>query len=95
MVEYVICVCMQLCIVENSCIWLDKVTYVCILLQKANYGSIIMNTDAYMTIENDCINSEMIENTWLIDFVTETKNFKLLVKRKKTDIKDSATIWLN
>ena len=47
MVEYVVCVCMQLCIVENSCIWLDKVTYVCILLQKYTSGSKIMNTDAY------------------------------------------------
>ena len=47
MVEYVVCVCMQLCTVDNTCICLGKVTFVCILLKKATYGSRTMNMDAY------------------------------------------------
>ena len=64
MAEHVVCVCIQLGIVENSCICLDKVTYICILLHKTTYGSIIMNMDAYYDWTL-CINSDMIENTFL------------------------------
>ena len=64
MVEYVVCVSMQLSIVENSCICLDKGTYVCMLLKK-----LIMDLKSWIQmhimIENVCINSDMIENTFL------------------------------
>ena len=64
MVEYVVCVCMQLSIVENSCICLDKGTYVCMLLKK-----LIMDLKSWIQmhimIENVCINSDMIKNTFL------------------------------
>ena len=64
MVEYVVCVSMQSSIVENSCICLDKGTYVCMLLKK-----LIMDLKSWIQmhimIENVCINSDMIENIFL------------------------------